>query len=124
MSADQNLLRDVTEILAQVLGVDESEIGLHSLFESELGGESIDVIDLRFQLEKRFAIKLSFNDLERAFSETGGFRAVADSVRDRYPLLARHLEQLPPQSSWLDIFTPEVLVEMVQQAMLEPSRNA
>jgi acyl carrier protein len=55
----------VREIVADVLVIDEEEIALTSRLISDLGAESIDFLDLVFQLEKEFAIKIPRGQLEK-----------------------------------------------------------
>lgn len=53
------------EIIADVLVVDEAEISLSSRLIGDLGAESIDFLDLVFQLEKEFSIKLPRGQMEK-----------------------------------------------------------
>lgn len=55
----------VREIVADVLVIDESEVSLNARLISDLGAESIDFLDLVFQLEKEFAIKIPRGQLEK-----------------------------------------------------------
>lgn len=55
----------VREIVADVLVIDEDEISLSSRLISDLGAESIDFLDLVFQLEKEFSIKIPRGQLEK-----------------------------------------------------------
>ncbi|KGP62806.1 acyl carrier protein [Legionella norrlandica] len=55
----------VREIIADVLVVDEEEISLSSSLIEDLGAESIDFLDLVFQLEKEFKIKIPRGQLEK-----------------------------------------------------------
>lgn len=55
----------VKEIIADVLVIDESEIALNSRLIADLGAESIDFLDLVFQLEKEFSIKIPRGQLEK-----------------------------------------------------------
>jgi acyl carrier protein len=55
----------VREIIADVLVIDEEEVSLNSRLISELGAESIDFLDLVFQLEKEFSIKIPRGQLEK-----------------------------------------------------------
>lgn len=55
----------VREIIADVLVIDEEEIQLQSRLIADLGAESIDFLDLVFQLEKEFAIKIPRGQLEK-----------------------------------------------------------
>ena len=55
----------VREIIADVLVIDEEEISKTSRLISDLGAESIDFLDLVFQLEKEFGIKIPRGQLEK-----------------------------------------------------------
>ncbi|KTD23306.1 acyl carrier protein [Legionella londiniensis] len=55
----------VREIIADVLVIDESDISLESRLIADLGAESIDFLDLVFQLEKEFDIKIPRGQLEK-----------------------------------------------------------
>jgi len=55
----------VREIIADVLVIDEDEISLGSRLIADLGAESIDFLDLVFQLEKEFSIKIPRGQLEK-----------------------------------------------------------
>lgn len=55
----------VREIIADVLVIDEGEIALTSRLITDLGAESIDFLDLVFQLEKAFDIKIPRGQLEK-----------------------------------------------------------
>jgi len=60
-----NVYPKVREIIADVLVIDEEEISLTSRLISDLGAESIDFLDLVFQLEKEFGIKIPRGQLEK-----------------------------------------------------------
>ena len=55
----------VREIIADVLVIDEEEISKQSRLIADLGAESIDFLDLVFQLEKEFGIKIPRGQLEK-----------------------------------------------------------
>ncbi|MFZ4076653.1 MAG: acyl carrier protein [Legionellaceae bacterium] len=55
----------VREIIADVLVIDEEEIALTSRLIADLGAESIDFLDLVFQLEREFGVKLPRGQLEK-----------------------------------------------------------
>ena len=55
----------VREIIADVLVIDEDEVSLTSRLIGDLGAESIDFLDLVFQLEKEFSIKIPRGQLEK-----------------------------------------------------------
>tara|TARA_E500000178_G_scaffold172823_1_gene172086 strand:+ start:110 stop:526 length:417 start_codon:yes stop_codon:yes gene_type:complete len=55
----------VREIVADVLVIDESEVAMSARLIADLGAESIDFLDLVFQLEKEFNIKIPRGQLEK-----------------------------------------------------------
>lgn len=55
----------VREIIADVLVIEEDDVSLDSRLIADLGAESIDFLDLVFQLEKEFAIKIPRGQLEK-----------------------------------------------------------
>lgn len=55
----------VREIIADVLVIDEEEVSKDSRLIADLGAESIDFLDLVFQLEKEFSIKIPRGQLEK-----------------------------------------------------------
>jgi acyl carrier protein len=61
----ENVFPKVREIIADVLVIDESDISLQSRLIVDLGAESIDFLDLVFQLEKEFDIKIPRGQLEK-----------------------------------------------------------
>ncbi len=55
----------VRQIVADVLVIDEDDVSLNSRLIGDLGAESIDFLDLVFQLEKEFKIKIPRGQLEK-----------------------------------------------------------
>lgn len=55
----------VREIIADVLVIDVEDVSLNSRLITDLGAESIDFLDLVFQLEKEFKIKIPRGQLEK-----------------------------------------------------------
>jgi len=55
----------VREIIADVLVIDEKDVALDRRLIADLGAESIDFLDLVFQLEKEFGIKIPRGQLEK-----------------------------------------------------------
>jgi acyl carrier protein len=61
----ENVYPQVLAIVADVLVIDEEDVSLNSRLISDLGAESIDFLDLVFQIEKEFAIKIPRGQLEK-----------------------------------------------------------
>jgi len=55
----------VKNIVADVLAVDEDEVGLKDSLIKKLGAESIDFLDLIFRLEREFGIKIPRGQIEK-----------------------------------------------------------
>ncbi|MGD9108547.1 MAG: acyl carrier protein [Gammaproteobacteria bacterium] len=55
----------VKNIVADVLAIDEEEVGLKDSLVKKLGAESIDFLDLIFRLEKEFNIKIPRGQIEK-----------------------------------------------------------
>ena len=55
----------VRAIVADVLVLDEDEVSMDSRLIADLGAESIDFLDLVFQLEKEFNVKIPRGQLEK-----------------------------------------------------------
>ena len=61
----QDVYPKVRDIIADVLVLEEDEVQPHSRLIGDLGAESIDFLDLVFQLEKEFKIKIPRGQLEK-----------------------------------------------------------
>src|ERR1700760_1771658 len=57
MSHDE-VYKKVQGVLVNALGVDEEEVTPTAIVKDDLGAESIDFLDIMFQLEKAFGIKI------------------------------------------------------------------
>lgn len=63
MSVDPQLLKTVQQLVAEVLGAEPDEVTPDSLFDADLGGESIDLLDLGFRCERELKVRVRFQDL-------------------------------------------------------------
>jgi len=62
MSSDE-IFAKVRDVLVESLSVDEDEVKPSALLRGDLGAESIDFLDINFQLEKAFGFKSSQGEL-------------------------------------------------------------
>lgn len=121
----------VTDIVCEALGVDEDEVKPESTLAGDLGMESIDMLDIVFQLEKAFSIKidkgeLSWEELLNNAEYMDGDRitpAGLEQIRKTMPHLdVDALEKDPYASKMPDIFTVQTIVDFVlgKQAAAQP----
>ncbi len=70
---DQKIFDAVSAIISDKLGVSESEITEKANFVSDLGADSLDVVELVMEIEKKFDIQIPDHDAET-------FKTVGDAV--------------------------------------------
>jgi acyl carrier protein len=120
----------VREIVADVLVLDAEEISLNSRLITDLGAESIDFLDLVFQLEKEFKIKVPRGQLEKnargdlaeAEFEKGGIL-----TEQGLKALQNYLSEIPPEQFKPNmkvneipmLFTIETFCKLVVAALKE-----
>jgi acyl carrier protein len=75
------IVRGVCECVAAVVDTDPSNVHEGDRILEDLGADSLDLLDLVFQLEQRFKIKISPRDIERrAQKELGGIPLEVEGV--------------------------------------------
>lgn len=62
----------VRQALAEVLDLDLSRIALEHRVVGDLGADSLDLLDLMFQLEQRFGVRFKAGEIERRARERLG----------------------------------------------------
>jgi acyl carrier protein len=70
---DQKIYEAVAAIISDKLGVSESEITETANFVADLGADSLDVVELVMEIEKKFDIQIPDHDAET-------FKTVGDAV--------------------------------------------
>lgn len=65
MYNSENVLKKVTEIITEKLGIPESEVTADASFVKDLGIDSLDYAELVMEFEQTFDIKIPDNDAER-----------------------------------------------------------
>ena len=59
------IFEELKPLLVEVLGVTPEKIRLDSVLVSDLGAESIDLLDLSFRIEEKFQVRIEANEIER-----------------------------------------------------------
>lgn len=65
MHKPEEVLKKVTEIITEKLGIPESEITADASFVKDLGIDSLDYAELVMEFEQTFDIKIPDNEAER-----------------------------------------------------------
>jgi acyl carrier protein len=112
----------VKEVLTTALAVDDDEVTPEAKLSEDLGAESIDYLDITFQLEKSFGIKIPKGELipenmftNPEFVQNGKMtpKGVAE-LKTRMPFAdISAFEADPDINKFRDIFTVDTLVRYV-----------
>ncbi len=63
MASPEEILKTVADVLVESLAVDEEEVTREATLVDDLGAESIDLLEIVFNLEKKFNIKIDRSEL-------------------------------------------------------------
>lgn len=129
----QSVFPEVAAIIADVLVVDKSEVELNKRLIDDLGAESIDFLDLIFQLEKKFNIKIPRGQIEkeaRGNLSDAEFEQGGVITEKGLEALKNYLAELPPDSFKANLkvneiptlFTVETMCKLVVKAQEKTSR--
>jgi len=122
MSGEAEIFEKVKSCLVEALGVDDEEVTLEASITADLGGESIDFLDIVFRLEKTFSIKIPRGELfpEKILSNEN---YVADGkmtpegmteLRNRMPHAdLTEFEKNPEVKDLSNLFTVQMIVNYV-----------
>lgn len=130
MSSTDPILEAVREIVADVSALDVDEVKPSDGYFTDLDGESIGLLEISFQSEKRFGVKLA---LQKAFPEE---QLVTDEkgvlTPESMSLLKRELpfldysriEANPLKNRLSDLLTVEAIAHFVKRAIAEKGAAA
>lgn len=79
--AFEQMLDMVREALIEVLGCPDEDVQADSAIANDLGGDSLDFVELRYMLEKKFSIVLPQKSVLDVFAEHAGAAQVLDKGR-------------------------------------------
>lgn len=118
----------VKDVLVESLGADDEDVSPDASLTGDLGAESIDFLDIVFQLERSFGIKIQQGELfpENVASDP---RYVRDgkvtsegiaALRERLPHADfSEFERDPDLTKVGDVFTVNVVVNFVERKLAE-----
>ena len=79
---EQELFVQVEEAVRTVLNTEEGEIKMESMFRADLGAESIDMLDISYEIEKLTGVELDFQEVLDFMNEKKGKEVTDISVDD------------------------------------------
>jgi acyl carrier protein len=121
MSRDE-IFEKVRDVLTEALGVDDDEVTPEATLREDLGAESIDYLDIVFQLENAFSIKIPKgelfpDDIQNNPDYVDGDRlteAGLARLKDAMPHAdLTEFEKNPVLTNLGDVFTVDMLVNYV-----------
>lgn len=122
----EEVFSKVKEVLTTALAVDEEEVTPEARLSEDLGAESIDYLDITFQLEKAFNIKIPKGELlpdnlwsNPEFVQNGKVtpKGIAE-LKSRMPFAdLSKFEADPDVNKFRDVFTVETLVKYVMSKL-------
>ncbi len=62
---EQAIFEKLKLLIVEILGVAPERVRMESVLVADLGAESIDLLDLSFQIEARFGVTIEANEMER-----------------------------------------------------------
>ncbi len=116
------VLAKVREVLTSALAVDDDQVVPGATLNADLGAESIDYLDITFQLEKAFKIKIPQNDLipQNLFTDpryVNNGMVTPDGLTELHRLMPfadlSGFDKDPNINSFRDVFTVDTLVRYV-----------
>jgi acyl carrier protein len=82
MTNENELFLQVEEAVRAVLNTEEGEIRMESMFREDLNTESIDFLDITFEIEKRTGVELDFPSVFKYMVEKKGTEITDLSIGD------------------------------------------
>jgi acyl carrier protein len=121
MSDQTDVAATVRSVIMDCLAVDEEDVTPGANFFHDLGGESLDVMDLDFRLQQVYGIPMHFQQMHAvdkfAINEHGRLTAAGlRQLRERYRFVevpAEVGDGVPPR----DLFTVGFITQAVEQAL-------
>ena len=120
---EQEIISKVSGCVATALGLDDEEVELDHILSTDLEAESIDYLDITFQLEKTFGITIDKDDLfpQKVFQDDklvkGGVitEQGLDMLQAKLPYAdIEGFRQDPSLARVADLFTVRLLVNYVK----------
>jgi acyl carrier protein len=125
MPNHDEIFKKVQTTLVDALGVDEEDVNNDSTLFSDLGAESIDMLDIVFRLERNFGIKIPRGELfpenisDPDLAEGGKLtdKGLAE-IKARLPFAdLTEFEKDPQIDQLMDLYTVDMIVQYVSSKL-------
>jgi len=121
MEISESILLDVRRLVAENLVLDLDEVRPDASFFTDLGGESIELLELKFHLERIHCVKIQVQELaalDVQLDERGCLSPESAAVlKGRYPFLKLDRFESQPMQRRDDFVTIEAIAAFVQLAV-------
>lgn len=127
MISKEQLSTDLVPMLTDILGVEPEELTPTARFKRDLGGESIDILDLAFRVRQKYGVDVRFEAMlggdEMVIDENGALsRAALAKLKERFPFLDVSGVQDNPQADRLeDLLTVGAIIEFIHLTLQRSS---
>ncbi|TLU87616.1 MAG: acyl carrier protein [Chlorobium sp.] len=93
MISENELFEKIEEAVRTVLNTEKGEITKSSMFKADLHAESIDYLDISYEIEQRTGIELDFTDALQYVTEKNSSEITDISMRDMLDYMMHVLSQ-------------------------------
>ncbi len=124
MSHDE-MVKVVTEMVTEILCLEDEVVRPSDRFFEDLGGESIEILELQFALEKRFGGRIPLQGIGprrelEVDSENRLTPAACEQLGAQFPFLnLRSLGAHPPLERMTELLTIDAIAHLVEQVLRE-----
>jgi acyl carrier protein len=120
MKTMNEVLQEIREIVADILALELQEVTPAARFFEDLGGESIDVLELSFRCERIYGIKAEFQKIGAAVRSDDNGMLTAESLgslRTKYKFLdLAAIEGDPRAERVTELLTVQAIARYVYEA--------
>lgn len=78
-----NIAEDVKATIVEKLGVDASEVTETASFTNDLGADSLDIVELIMDFEKKFDVEIDDNDADKIATVGDAIKYIEQIVNNR-----------------------------------------
>lgn len=78
-----NIAEDVKAIIVEKLGVDPSEVTETASFTNDLGADSLDIVELIMDFERKFDIEIDDNDADKISTVGDAIKYIEEIVNNK-----------------------------------------